>query len=52
MDLPLVSIIIPVYNHAAAIEQSLDTVLTQTYRPLEIIMVNDGSTDGFEKIGR
>jgi glycosyltransferase involved in cell wall biosynthesis len=50
MDLPLVSIIIPVYNHAAAIEQSLDTVLTQTYRPLEIIMVNDGSTDGFEKM--
>lgn len=43
---PLVSIIIPVYNKAAFVNQTLDSALEQTYPHTEIILVDDGSTDG------
>jgi hypothetical protein len=43
--LPLVSIIIPTYNRWALLRQTLATVLAQTYPALEIIVVDDGSTD-------
>lgn len=44
------SVIIPVYNHATALETSLTSLIEQTYRPLEVVIVNDGSTDGFERL--
>lgn len=43
---PLVSIIIPVYNKASFVRETLDSAINQTYPKLEIILVNDGSTDG------
>ena len=46
----LISVIIPVYNHAHILKQSIGSLLAQTYRPLEIIIVNDGSTDNFNDI--
>lgn len=49
-DNPLVSIIIPVYNVEKYLERCVDSVLGQTYKSLEIILVDDGSTDNCGKI--
>jgi glycosyltransferase involved in cell wall biosynthesis len=46
----LISVIIPVYNHAHTVEASLDSLLAQDYRPLEVIVIDDGSTDNFSEV--
>jgi glycosyltransferase involved in cell wall biosynthesis len=46
MKLPLVSCIVPVFNGERFLREALDSILAQTYRPVEIIVADDGSTDG------
>lgn len=43
---PLISVIVPAYNAEAFLDQCLESIVAQTYRHLEILVVDDGSTDG------
>lgn len=46
----MISIIVPVYNSEKYIDRCLDSILNQTYKDLEIVLVNDGSNDQSLKI--
>jgi len=50
MTSPLVSVIIPTYNRAETVRRSIDSALDQTYRPLEVIVVDDGSSDNTREV--
>lgn len=45
VDGPLLSVVIPSYNHSQFIKEAVDSVLNQTYRNLELIVIDDGSKD-------
>ena len=49
-EAPLVSVIVPVYNTAPWLRRCLDSICAQSYRNLEILCVNDGSTDNSAEI--
>ena len=50
MNDPLVSIIVPVYNVKDYLPECIDSIINQTYHNLEIILIDDGSTDGSETL--
>lgn len=50
MKKKLISILLPVYNAEQYIVDAIDSVLKQTYKDFELIIINDGSTDHSEKI--
>ncbi|MBN1545109.1 MAG: glycosyltransferase [Syntrophaceae bacterium] len=46
MQLPLVTVIIPAHNHSKYIEECIDSVLSQEYSSIDLIVIDDGSSDG------
>ena len=46
MDKPLVTIVVPCFNHARYIRGCIESILQQTYKNIELIVIDDGSTDG------
>ena len=50
MTLDLVSVLIPIYNSERFLEECLNSVISQTYQNIEIIVVDDGSTDSSSDI--
>ena len=50
MNLPLVSVVIPAYNQAEFLAETIQSVLNQTYQNFEIIIVNDLSTDNTDEV--
>jgi glycosyltransferase involved in cell wall biosynthesis len=49
---PLVSVVTPVYNGEAFLRETLESIFAQDYEPFEVIVVDDGSTDGSAAIAR
>lgn len=47
---PLVTVLMPVYNAEKYLSEAIDSILTQTYKNIEFLIINDGSTDNSESI--
>ena len=47
---PEISVVMPVYNGEKYLREAIESILNQTYRDFELIVINDGSTDSTEKI--
>ena len=47
---PLVTVLMPVYNAEKYLSEAIDSILAQTYKNIEFLIINDGSTDRSESI--
>jgi glycosyltransferase involved in cell wall biosynthesis len=52
MTEPKISVIVPLYNVEKYLRECLDSIVAQTFRDFEVIMINDGSTDRSERIAQ
>ena len=52
MGQPTISVVIPTYNRAGLLPRTLQSILAQSYPPEEILVIDDGSTDGTERLVR
>ncbi len=52
MENPLVSVIIPTYNSSRTLEKCLESIKNQTYKNVEIIVVDNNSTDNTKEIAK
>lgn len=52
MPKPLVSVLIPAYNQGQYLVQAVESAFDQTYRPIQVVVVNDGSTDQTDQIAQ
>ena len=50
MDLPLISVLIPAYNHERHVGDTINSIIAQTYKNLELIVIDDGSKDNTFRI--
>lgn len=50
MNIPIISVLMPVYNAGAFLKVGIDSILQQTYSDFELIIINDGSNDNSEQI--
>ena len=49
---PTVAVVVPCYNHARFVERAIESIFSQTYRQIELVVIDDGSTDGSTEIAR
>jgi glycosyltransferase involved in cell wall biosynthesis len=49
---PTVAVVVPCYNHARFVQRAIESVFSQTYRRIELVVIDDGSTDGSTEIAR
>ena len=49
---PLISCIIPVYNGERFLGEAIESIFSQSYRPIEVIVIDDGSSDGTARVAR
>ena len=49
---PAVAVVVPCYNHARFVRRAIESVFSQTYRQIELVVIDDGSTDGSTEIAR
>ena len=49
---PTVAVVVPCYNHARFVKRAIESVFSQTYRQIELVVIDDGSTDGTTDVAR